>query len=264
MDRCFRAIAAWHRRADLQQRGDRQLIRASDPKAVKKAAQLIAAAPNLKLSESESKAVLDLYGIPTVRQISAPSLQAALSAAAQIGFPLALKVESPDIAHKSEAGAVALNLRSTDELGAAYRELLDRVRRHAPDARIHGVLLQPMIPAGVEVVIGARSDPLLGPLVMAGFGGVLVELLRDSVIELAPINAGEAMRMLRKLKGAALFDGFRGASAVNLDLLADLLVRVSEFAADQQELMSELDINPVICTASSLMAVDALIVRSAR
>ncbi|HEV7358557.1 MAG TPA: acetate--CoA ligase family protein [Steroidobacteraceae bacterium] len=263
MDRCFRAIAAWHHRADLQQRGERQLSRASDPKAAKKAARLIAAAPNLKLSESESKAVLDLYGIPTVREISAPSLEAALSAAAQIGFPLALKVESPEIAHKSEAGGVALNVRSMEELRDAHREVLANVRRHAPRARIHGVLLQPMIPAGVEVVIGARVDPLLGPLVVAGFGGVLVELLRDSSIELAPINAGEAMRMLRKLKGAALFEGFRGAPAVNLDLLADLLVRVSEFAADQQELVAELDINPVICTASTLMAVDALIVRSA-
>ena len=125
------------------------------------------------------------------------------------------------------------------------------------------MLLQPMIPAGVEVVIGVRRDPLLGPLVVAGFGGVLVELLRDSAIELAPINTGEAMRMLRRLKGAALFDGFRGAQPVNLELLADLLVRVSEFAADQAELVAELDINPVICTASTLMAVDAMIVRSA-
>jgi acetate---CoA ligase (ADP-forming) len=263
MDRCFRAIAAWHHRADLQQRGERQLSRASDPKAAKKAARLIAAAPNLNLSESESKAVLDLYGIPTVREISAPSLEAALSAAAQIGFPLALKVESPEIAHKSEAGGVALNVRSMEGLRDAYREVLANIRQRAPHARIHGMLLQPMIPAGVEVVIGARRDPLFGPLVVAGFGGVLVELLRDTAIELAPINAGEAMRMLRKLKGAALFEGFRGAPAVNLELLADLLVRVSEFAADQQDLVAELDINPVICTASTLMAVDALIVRSA-
>jgi acetyl-CoA synthetase len=102
---------------------------------------------------------------------------------------------------------------------------------------------------------------LLGPLIVAGFGGVLVELLRDSAVELAPINSGEAMRMLRKLKGTALFDGFRGASAVKLELLADILVRASEFAADQQGLVAELDINPVICTASTLTAVDALIVR---
>ena len=262
MDRCFRAIAAWHHRADLQQRGARKLLRASDPKAAKKAARLIAAAPDKRLSESESKAILDLYGIPTVREIGAQSLEAAQSAAAQLGFPLALKIESADIAHKTEAGGVALNLRSMEELRAAYRQVIANARSHAPDAKILGVLLQPMIPAGVEVVIGARSDPLLGPLIVAGFGGVLVELLRDSAIELAPINTGEAMRMLRTLKGAVLFDGFRGAAAVNLELLADILVRVSEFAADQQDLVAELDINPVICTASTLTAVDALIVRS--
>jgi acyl-CoA synthetase (NDP forming) len=264
MDRCFRAIAAWHHRADLQQRGDRKLPRASSPKAVKKAAQLIAAAPNERLSERESKAVLDLYGIPTVREMAAPSMESALAAAEQLGYPLALKIESPDIAHKTEAAGVALNLRSKDELRAAYAEIVANARAYAPQARILGVLLQPMIPAGVEVVVGARSDPLLGPLIVAGFGGVLVELLRDSAIELAPINAGEAMRMLRKLKGAALFDGFRGTPAVNLELLADLLVRVSEFAADQAGLVAELDINPVICTASALTAVDALIVRSTK
>jgi acyl-CoA synthetase (NDP forming) len=118
-----------------------------------------------------------------------------------------------------------------------------------------------LVPAGIEVVVGARIDPLLGPLVVAGFGGVLVELLRDSTVELAPINLGEGARMLRKLKGAALFNGFRGGGAVDLDRLADVLVRVSELAADQQDLIAELDINPVICTGSTLTAVDALLVR---
>lgn len=119
-----------------------------------------------------------------------------------------------------------------------------------------------MVPAGVEVVVGARIDPLLGPLIVAGFGGVLVELLRDSALELAPINGVEAAGMLRGLRGAALFGGLRGAPGVDLDRLADILVRVSEFAADQQGLIAELDINPIICSGSSLLAVDALIVRS--
>jgi succinyl-CoA synthetase beta subunit len=225
------------------------------------AARLIVAAANDRLTESESKTVLELYGIPTVRERRADSLESLRRAASELGFPLALKVESPDIAHKTEAGGVALNLRSLDELCAAYERVIANARRFAPQAKISGVLLQPMVPAGVEVVAGARVDPLLGPLIVAGFGGVLVELMRDSAVELAPINAGEALGMLRRLKGAALFAGFRGGPAVDLDRLADILVRVSEFAADQQALIAELDINPVICSGSGMTAVDALIVR---
>jgi acetate---CoA ligase (ADP-forming) len=261
MDRCFRTVAAWHHRADLQARGERKLRRLSDPAAAAKAAQLIGAAQNDRLTERESKVILDLYGIPTAREIRAESAESLDAAAAQIGFPLVLKVESADIAHKTEAGGVALNVHSTEELHAAFERVLANARRYAPLARIEGVLLQPMIPSGVEVVVGARIDPLLGPLVLAGFGGTLVELLRDTALDLAPINVEEAERLLRKLKGAALLAGFRGAPAVDMDRLADVLVRVSEFASDQA-LLAELDVNPIICSASTLVAVDALIVRT--
>jgi acetate---CoA ligase (ADP-forming) len=262
MDRCFRTIAAWHHRADLQQRGERTIRRVSDARAARKAAQVIAAAPGDRLTERESKSILELYGIPTVREIAADSPQMLPAAAAELGFPLALKVDSRDIAHKTEAGGVALNLRSMDELRAAFERVLTDVRRFAPRAKINGVLLQPMVPAGIEIVVGARVDPLLGPLVVVGFGGVLVELLRDSAVELAPVNADEAARMLRKLKGAALFSGFRGGPAVDLNRLADIVVRVSELAADQQALIAELDVNPLICAGIQVMAVDALIVRA--
>jgi acetate---CoA ligase (ADP-forming) len=262
MDRCFRTLAAWHRRADSLLRGERKLTRLSDPAASRMAARLIASAPNDRLTERESKAVLELYGIETVPEICADSSESLAAAAAHLSFPLVLKVESPDIAHKTEAGVVALNLRSLSELHAAYERVMANARAFAPHAAINGVLLQPMVPAGVEVVVGARVDPLLGSLIVAGFGGVLVELLRDSSIELAPINAAEGAAMLRRLKGAPLFDGFRGAPAVNLARLAETLVRVSEFAADQSDLIAELDINPIICAGEQMIAVDALIVRA--
>jgi acyl-CoA synthetase (NDP forming) len=263
MDRCFRTIAAWHHRADLGERGERTVKRVSDLSAARQAARLIAGAPGDRLTERESKSVLGLYGIPTVREMHADSLETLLQAATELGFPLALKVESRDISHKTEAGGVALNLRSMDELRAGYARVLANARSYSPAARISGVLLQRMVPAGVEVVAGARIDPLLGPLLVVGFGGVLVELLRDAALELAPINTSEAKHMLRRLKAAALFGGFRAAPAVDLDRLADLLVRVSEFAADQQALIAELDINPIICAGSTMTAVDALIVRAA-
>jgi succinyl-CoA synthetase beta subunit len=262
IDRCFRTLAAWHQRSERAQAGQRKVIRISNPAAAVKAARLLAAAPDDKLTERESKAILDLYGIPTVREVTANSLQSALGAAAGLGFPLALKVESPDIAHKTEAGVVALNVRNETELSAAYERIMANAATFAPRAKINGVLLQPMVPSGIEVVAGVRVDPLLGPLIVVGFGGVLVELLRDSAVDLAPINAAEALSMLLKLKGAPLFGGFRGAPAVDIQRLSDIIVRVSEFAADQQDKISEVDINPIICTPSQLVAVDALIVRT--
>jgi acyl-CoA synthetase (NDP forming) len=263
MDRCFRTIAAWHHRADLRLRGERDVRRVSNLSAARQADELIRGAPDERLTERESKSVLKLYGIPTVPELAADSWESAVRAATELKFPLALKVESHDLSHKTDAGGVALNLRSMDELHAAYESVLANARRFAPEARISGVVLQPMVPAGVEIVAGARIDPLLGPLIVVGFGGVLVELLRDSALELAPINRDEAKRMLLRLKGAALFAGFRAAPAVELERLADLLVRVSEFATDQQSLIAELDINPIICAGSTLLAVDALIVRAA-
>jgi acyl-CoA synthetase (NDP forming) len=261
MDRCFRTVAAWHHRADLRERGERRLIRVADPNAAERAARLIAAAPNGRLTERESKAILSVYGIPTVPEIGADSLKSALAAAAQLGFPVALKVESADIAHKTEAGVVALNLCSAAELSTAYERVMARARSSAPAAKINGVLIQPMVPAGIEMFVGARVDPLLGALIVVGFGGVLVELLRDSVVDLAPIDADEAVRMLCKLEGRALLDGFRGGPAVDLLKLAHIIVRVSEFAADQQGIIAEADINPIICSGERMIAVDALIVR---
>jgi acyl-CoA synthetase (NDP forming) len=264
MDRCFRTLRAWHHRADLLARGERARMRISPAAAAPAAARLIECAARDRLTEREAKAVLDLYGIPTVREIRVESAEAALRAAAQLGFPLALKVESPDIVHKTEAGVVALSVRSNCELRAAYDRIMANARGHAPEAEIRGVLLQPMVSAGVELVAGVRIDPGLGPIILVGFGGVLVELLRDSASDLAPINVDEATGMLRKLRGAALLEGFRGSAKVNVARLAGIIVRLSEFAADQQGNILEADINPIICAGDEMTAVDALIVRRPR
>ena len=153
---------------------------------------------------------------------------------------------------------------SAGELRAAYERIMANARAYAPQAQIRGVLLQPMVPAGLEIVAGVRIDPGFGPLIVVGFGGVLVELLRDTAVDLAPINALEAERMLRGLRGSALFDGFRGAAGVDLARLADIVVRLSEFAADQNNNILEADINPIICAPQGMVAVDALIVRRPR
>jgi acyl-CoA synthetase (NDP forming) len=170
MDRCFRSLAAWHHRADLLAGGERTLVRVSDPAAVPLAARMIADAVHHRLTERESKAILKLYGIPTTREMRVDSADAAVAAAAQLGFPLAVKIESPDIVHKTDAGVVALGVRSNVELREAYERVMTNAKANTPRADIRGVLLQPMAPPGVEVVVGVRVDQGFGPLIVVGFG----------------------------------------------------------------------------------------------
>jgi acyl-CoA synthetase (NDP forming) len=269
LDRCFATLAAWHRRAALidARRQPRQLERLSPPENAARARDLIRAAQNLTpgqpLTERQAKAALSLYGIPVVHEQLERSAKDAAAAASFIGFPVVLKVESPDIPHKTEAGGISLNLKTEQEVAAAFDTIMANARHHAPQARINGVLVQPMAKAGVEVMVGVKRDPLFGPLVLVSLGGVFVELLKDSVVDLAPVNRQEALAMLGKLRGRDIFKGFRGAPPVNLDRLAEVIARVSEFGADQSDELVELDINPLICAGGDCLAVDALIVPDA-
>jgi acyl-CoA synthetase (NDP forming) len=183
----------------------------------------------------------------------------ARAAAAKLGFPVAMKVESPDLPHKTEAGVIRLNLRSAEDVQTAFESVITNARRAPNNPRINGVLVQPMIPNGLEIMVGARVDPQFGPLIVVGFGGTLVELLKDTSVELAPVTHSEALAMLRRLKGAALLDGFRGAEPVDVEQLAQIICRLSELAADQTQRISELDVNPLICAGRRIIAVDALI-----
>jgi acyl-CoA synthetase (NDP forming) len=256
---CMQALTHWHRRAD--QRTAAPALRISPEAALPAAAELIQASPNATLTEREAKAVLAAYGVPVVRDAVVRSAEDAARAAAEAGFPVALKVESADIPHKTEAGVIRLNLRTAAEVREAFAQVMaNAVRVAAPD-RIHGVLVQPMVPPGVEVMVGARVDPQFGPMVVVGLGGIFVEVLRDTSARLAPVDATEARRMLGELKAQALLRGFRGAQPVDLDALAAVIARVSEFASDQRELVAELDINPLICAGERIVAVDALIAR---
>lgn len=261
MDRCMRALAAWHRRHDRVLAGPREAARRAPADAAAKAAKLLAAAANPTLTEREAKAVLAAYGVPVVREALVADVEDAVEAARGSGFPVAIKVESPDLPHKTEAGVIRLNLRNEAELRVAFDAVMANARRVQPLPRINGVLVQPMIPPGVEIVVGARVDPQLGPLILTGLGGVFVELMKDTAVELAPVVPREARAMLARLRGAAVLRGFRGGAAVDLDVLADTICRLSEFAWDQRELIAELDVNPLICAGDHVVAVDALIHR---
>jgi acyl-CoA synthetase (NDP forming) len=263
MDACFAALAAWEWRAAKRAVGART-VEPTATATVAEAGRLIAAGSGATLTEREAKSVLALYGVPVVGERLTQSADEAVNAAAALGYPVVLKVESPDLPHKTEAGVIRLNLRSADDVRAGYEAVMANARRVTPPPHINGVLVQPMVPQGVEMVVGARVDPLFGPLLVVGLGGILVEVLRDTALSPAPVTPDEAMDLLRQLKGVRLLEGFRGMAAVDMNRLADVISRVSCFVADHRDTVAELDVNPLICAGNRITAVDALIVPAKR
>ena len=264
-ERCFAALRLWHdwhdRRARTSQAAPSN--RTSPASAAAAARALIAThrrrTPGA-LSEQVSKEVLAAYGITVPRERLAPTPEAAAMAAERVGFPVAAKIASPDIAHKTEIGGVRLNLTSAAAVGEAAAEILASARKHNPEAAIDGVSIQQMVPQGIEIVLGVRVDPQFGPLIVVGFGGIMVELLGDVATRLAPVGRAEAHEMLRALRGYRLLSGFRGQPPAAIDLVADAICRLSELAADLGEAIAEIDVNPLIVTGDAAIAADALVV----
>lgn len=210
------------------------------------------------LSEANSKALLEAYGIPVTQPIVAESPDKAARIATEIGFPVAVKIHSPDVTHKSDVGGVLLNVADANAARAAFETLTERCRNAKPEARIEGVTIQRMCvdPAGRELIVGAKRDPVFGTVLMVGAGGTNAELLRDRSLELPPLNEGLARRMLESLRLWPLLGSFRGKPAVNLDRLIETLMRMSYLVADFPEII-ELDVNPLLVTAEDSIALDA-------
>lgn len=177
--------------------------------------------------------------------------------------PVVLKVVSPDITHKSDVGGVKLNIRGEDAVRRAYADVMDSVRQHRPDARVDGVLVAPMAPKGVECIAGVHCDPVFGPVVMFGLGGVFVEVLKDVSFRLAPFGRDEAIAMIREIKGYALLQGARGAPPCDIDALADALAALSRFAHARSADFSSVEINPLLALpeGQGAMALDAVVIR---
>jgi acyl-CoA synthetase (NDP forming) len=214
------------------------------------------------LSEADSKQVVAAWDIPITREERASSVDAAAEAARSIGFPVALKVDSPDILHKTEAGVVRLNLRDETQVRVAHGEILGNARTHAPKAAVKGVLVQEMVAGGVEVIVGVTYDAQIGPMLLFGTGGVTVEIYSDVARRRCPIGRAEALEMIDEVKGAKLLRGFRGRPPADVDALADALVRVSHLAVHLEGQLAELDINPlmVLPAGQGVKAADALVV----
>jgi acetate---CoA ligase (ADP-forming) len=216
-----------------------------------------------KLSESDSKALLREAGIALPDEMLVTEKSALDGAIARVGFPLVMKIQSPDIPHKSEVGGVRVNIATKGEVFLAYQALLENARRHRPDAAIQGVLVGPMAKKGVEIIIGTMQDKTFGPLVMVGLGGITTELFRDVVYRPAPVSATEASAMLDELKAAPLLNGFRGAAKADIPALSQLISQVSVLAARYSGEISEIEINPVLVhpEGQGVTIVDALVVR---
>jgi acyl-CoA synthetase (NDP forming) len=211
------------------------------------------------LNEVEAKQVLAEAGVPVVAARLARTRDEAVAISRETGFPVALKVVSPDITHKSDIGGVKLNLAGEAAVGEAYDAILAAARKAQPEARIDGVSVQSMAAPGTEVIIGVNTDPQFGPVLMFGLGGVLVEVLEDVAFRIVPIEPRDARHMVREIKGFKLLEGYRGQPPADVAALESLLLKVSAFVDSHPE-VAELDLNPVFAYADGAVAVDARIV----
>ena len=215
------------------------------------------------LTEFDARRVLAAYGVGTTTgQYLAKTAEQAAEAAAAIGGPVAMKVQSPDILHKTEAGGVALGI-GADRVSEVFATIIERAQEYDPNAAIDGVLVQPMSAAGREVILGINSDPQFGPMLMVGLGGIHVEVLKDVALAPVPLTKPAALALIDRLKGRALLDAQRGAPAADVDALAELMVRLSRFAADHAEVVGEIDLNPVFVhpEGQGVTIADALIIQ---
>ncbi|MBK7723966.1 MAG: acetate--CoA ligase family protein [Dehalococcoidia bacterium] len=210
------------------------------------------------LSAADARTICEAYGIPIPGDGIAASADEAARLANSFGYPVVLKIASQDIAHKTDAGGVLVGVANEDAVRAGYESIVANARSYRADARIDGVQVQQMAPAGLEVLVGAVTDPSFGKIVAFGIGGVLVEVLSDVTFRLAPATSEEAHSMLASIRAARLLDGVRGSEAVDRAALAGIVEKVSRIVTDFPEI-SELDLNPVLATAAGAMAVDARI-----
>ena len=213
------------------------------------------------LSEADSKAVLRAAGVAVPDEILVSEKAMLDEAIARIGLPLAMKIQSRDIPHKSEVAGVRLNVSTKGEVYLAFEALLDNARRHRPEAAIQGVLVSPMARKGVEIIIGTLVDPTFGPMVMTGLGGITTELFKDVIWRPAPLSASEATAMLAELKAAPLLDGFRGTAKADVAALSELIAQLSQFAALWRDEIAEIELNPVLVhpEGRGVTIVDALV-----
>lgn len=229
----------------------------------KKASALIEQAPTRGfMSESDSKAIIDAYGLPVIRTETAENEDEAVNIGRDLGYPIAMKLHSPDITHKTEAGGVQLDLRSEDEVRRAFNQIVSSAKRYQPDARITGVTLQPFFSqSDYEVLLGAKRDPNFGPVIVFGMGGIYTEVFKDRSLGLVPLNRLLARRLMQETRVFSLLKGYRNRPAADMEKLEEMMIRLSQLMIDFPDIL-ELDMNPVLIKNGEPVAVDARILVS--
>ena len=211
------------------------------------------------LFEHEAKTLLKELNIDTPDFAPVRSPEEAVRTAEEFGYPVALKVISPQIIHKSDAGGVVLNLRNANEVRAGCEAVISNARRFNPAAEIRGVLLEKMVPPSHEIIIGTTTDPQFGPTLMLGMGGIYVEIYKDVTFRVAPINRQEALEMIDELKGSKVLKGYRGQAASDVGAIVDLLLKAANLAM-KYEAIDQIDLNPVVVYPKGLKVVDTRII----
>jgi acyl-CoA synthetase (NDP forming) len=211
------------------------------------------------LTEIESKALLSEAGITVVETKLARSREEAVLISKKFGFPVALKIVSPDITHKSDVGGVKLGLKTPKQVKEAYDEILSVVGQKYPKAMVEGMSVQRMARPGTEVIIGMTKDAQFGPMLMFGLGGILVELLKDVSFRIVPLDREDAREMVHEIKGYRFLEGYRGREPVDVSLLEEMLVKISSFVDSHPEI-KELDLNPIFAYQDGAIAVDARVI----
>ena len=219
------------------------------------------ALPDGALGEKEAKAVLAGFGLPMVEDVLATNAEEAVAAAQKAGGPVAMKIASPDILHKTEVGGVRLGVDGDAGVREAFADIMTRSKAAAPDARIDGVIVSPMVGEGIDCILGAKMDPVFGPVVMFGLGGIFTEIMADVSLRRAPVGVETAMEMIDELKGRPLFEGARGAKPVDKRMIAEAISKLSVFAAAHKDAIESIEMNPLRVMPNRFVALDALIVK---
>jgi acetyl-CoA synthetase (ADP-forming) len=211
------------------------------------------------LLETEAKTICGEYGIPVTKFMIAKNAEEAVKFAEKMGYPVVMKIVSPDVIHKFDVGGVVVNLKTQKEVENAFKKIIDNVKKHKSDAKIVGVTVQEMAPPSTEVIVGAIKDPQFGQTLMFGLGGIFVEILKDVTFRIAPINKQEAKEMITEVKAYPLLQGYRGQPPADIKAIVKILLATSKLIMDHPEI-KELDLNPIMVYEKGAKTVDARII----